>query len=122
MLTKAEEQLMKHLWEQEPCFMKDLLATLPEPKPAKSTVATLLKRMIDKDLVGFRTFGNSREYFAKVSKRAYFGHQLKDMIGDFFGGTPTDLASLFVEDTELNEEQLSELRRIIDQKLNQDDL
>lgn len=121
MLTKAEEQLMKHLWEQEPCFMKDLLSSLPEPKPAKTTVATLLKRMIDKDLVGFRTYGNSREYFSKVSKRAYFGQQLKGMIGDFFGGKPTDLASLFVEETELNQEQLAELRRIIDQKLDTDD-
>ncbi len=121
MLTKAEEQLMKHLWEQEPCFMKDLLASLPEPKPAKTTVATLLKRMIDKNLVGFRTYGNSREYFSKVSKRAYFGQQLKGMIGDFFGGTPADLASLFVEDTELDKEQLAELRRIIDQKLDNDD-
>ncbi|MTB53469.1 BlaI/MecI/CopY family transcriptional regulator [Lewinella sp. W8] len=122
MLTKAEEQLMKHLWEQEPCFMKDLLQSLPEPRPAKSTVATLLKRMIEKELVGYRTYGNSREYFSRVSKQAYFGHQLKGMISDFFGGAPTDLASLFVEETELNEAQLAELRRIIDRKLSGDDL
>lgn len=112
---------MKHLWETEPCFMKDLLEALPEPKPAKTTVATLLKRMIDKDLVGFKTFGNSRQYFAKITKRTYFGTRLRGMIGDFFGGSPQDLASLFVEDSELTEEQLAELRRIIDQKLDGDD-
>lgn len=121
MLTKAEEQLMKYLWETEPCFMKDLLDALPEPKPAKTTIATLLRRMIDKELVGFRIYGNSREYFTRISKRAYFGDRLRDMIGDFFRSTPADLASLFVEDTELTEEQLAELRQIIDRKLDNHD-
>jgi hypothetical protein len=32
--------------------MKDLLDAFPEPKP-KTTVATLLKRMIDKDFVAY---------------------------------------------------------------------
>lgn len=120
MLTKTEEQLMKHLWATEPCFLKDLLAALPEPKPAKTTVATLLKRMIDKDLVGYETFGNSRRYYARITKRAYFGGKLRGMIGDFFGGSPTDLASLFVEDTDLTPDQLAELRRLLDRKLNED--
>lgn len=101
--------------------MKDLLDALPEPKPAKTTIATLLKRMIDKDLVGYTTFGNSREYFAKVSKRAYFGQHLRGMIGDFFRSSPKDLASLFIEDTDLTDTQLEELRRIIDRKLEDND-
>lgn len=112
---------MRYLWDTEPCFMKDLRDALPEPKPAKTTIATLLKRMIDKDLVGFKTFGNSREYFTKVSKRDYFGRHLRGMIGDFFRGYPKDLASLFVEDTELTDTQLEELRRIIDRKLEDND-
>ena len=49
-LTNAEEQLMEHLWQLEKAFMKDLLEAFPEPKPKTTTVATLLKRMIDKVL------------------------------------------------------------------------
>jgi predicted transcriptional regulator len=41
---------MEQLWTLEKSFMKDLLEALPEPKPKTTTVATLLKRMIDKDL------------------------------------------------------------------------
>jgi predicted transcriptional regulator len=43
--SKTEEQLMQHLWKLETAFMKDLLKAYPEPKPATTTVATLLKRM-----------------------------------------------------------------------------
>ncbi|MEM1357744.1 MAG: BlaI/MecI/CopY family transcriptional regulator [Bacteroidota bacterium] len=117
-LSKSEEQLMKYLWRLGPCFMKDLLAALPEPKPAKTTVATLLKRMIDKKKVGYRTYGNSREYYPLVSKQAYFGQHLRGLIDDFFGDNPTEFASFFSEETNLSQEQLAELQRIIDEKLN----
>jgi hypothetical protein len=47
-LTKTEEQLMEYLWQQEKAFLKDLIDAFPDPKPAPTTVATLLKRMTDK--------------------------------------------------------------------------
>mgnify|MGYP001434227874 FL=1 len=60
-LTDAEKELMDILWEKEKAFMKDLIEAFPEPKPATTTIATLLKRMQNKNLVGYKTFGNSRE-------------------------------------------------------------
>ncbi|MFT7120493.1 MAG: putative transcriptional regulator [Neolewinella sp.] len=116
-LSKSEEQLMKYLWQTDGYFMKDLLAALPEPKPAKTTVATLLKRMIDKKMVRYETFGNSRKYFPTVSKKAYFGNHLRGMIDNFFDASPTAFASLFAEETDMTREQLEELQRMIDDKL-----
>jgi predicted transcriptional regulator len=43
----------------EKAFMKDLLEAYPKPKPATTTIATLLKRMIDKQFVATMN-GNSR--------------------------------------------------------------
>ena len=51
-LSKTEEQLMEYLWNQEKAFLKDLIDAFPDPKPAATTVATLLKRMTDKGFVG----------------------------------------------------------------------
>ena len=48
-LTNAEEQLMQILWKQERAFMKDLIDAYEDPKPATTTIATLLKRMQDKN-------------------------------------------------------------------------
>lgn len=116
-LSSTEEQLMKHLWELEPCYMKDLLEALPEPKPAKTTVATLIKRMTDKGMVGFEIRGNSREYRSLVSKQAYFGKQVKGMISDFFADSPTEFASLFTDGADLTRAQLEELQQMIDDQL-----
>jgi len=62
-LTNAEEQIMKLLWKLEKGFIRDLLNEFPEPKPATTTVVTLLKRMIDKGFVSYKQYGNSREYY-----------------------------------------------------------
>ena len=71
-LTKTEEDLMNHLWVLEKAFMKDLLDAYPYPKPATTTIATLLKRMTDKGFVGYNLYGNSREYYPLVKKKDYF--------------------------------------------------
>ena len=68
-LTDAEKELMEILWTNKTAFMKDLLQALPEPKPAATTVATNLKRMQNKDLIGYKSFGNSRQYIYLLHER-----------------------------------------------------
>ena len=97
--------------------MKDLVDAYPDPKPALTTVATLLKRMQDKKFVGYNQEGRSREYFPKVSKKAYFGKQLNGMIKSFFNDSASQFASFFTNETDLSEEELKEIRKLIDEKI-----
>ncbi|MGD1320335.1 BlaI/MecI/CopY family transcriptional regulator [Chryseobacterium sp. 2R14A] len=116
-LTNSEKTLMDILWEKEKTFMKDILETYPEPKPAATTVATLLKRMQNKDLVGFTLYGNSREYFPKVAKGEYFKEEMTSMIDRFFNSSVTQFASFFTSNSKLTQKQLKELRDIIDKEI-----
>ena len=67
-LTEAEKELMEILWDKEKAFMKDIIEAFPEPKPATTTIATLLKRMQNKNFIYYKTFCNSIEYFPLVEK------------------------------------------------------
>ncbi|RZJ66765.1 MAG: BlaI/MecI/CopY family transcriptional regulator [Flavobacterium sp.] len=116
-LTNAEEQLMQHLWKLKKAFMKDLLDAFPEPKPATTTVATLLKRMIDKKFVAYNEFGNSREYYPLVKKNDYFSKHVNGLIQNFFGNSASQFASFFTTETNLSENELKELRSIIDEQI-----
>jgi BlaI family penicillinase repressor len=116
-LTNAEEQVMKVLWELERAFIRDLMKEFPDPKPAQTTVFTLLKRMIDKGFVGFRSYGNSREYYPRVSKSEYFSTQISNIIKDFFNNSTGQFASFFADETEMTKEELEELRAIVDKKI-----
>ena len=83
-LSKTEEQLMEYLWKLEKGFMKDLIDCFSDPKPAPTTVATLLKRMNDKGFVDYTLYGNSREYYPLVKKEDYFKKHFKGIIKNNF--------------------------------------
>lgn len=116
-LSKSEEQLMQILWKQEKAFMKDLIDAYPDPKPAPTTVATLLKRMQDKNFVDYVQNGRSREYFALVKKKDYYSKQVNGMIKTFFNDSASQFASFFTKETNLSKEELEDLKRLIDQEI-----
>ncbi len=116
-LSKAEEQLMQFLWKRNKAFMKDLLHDFPDPKPATTTVATLLKRMSDKGFIDYTTMGKSREYFPLVKKSDYFSKHVNGLIKNFFNNSASQFASFFTKETDLSNEELEELRKIIDQQI-----
>ena len=116
-LTKAEEQLMKYIWKLERAFMKEILEQYPPPKPAPTTIATLLKRLRDKNFIDYEKFGSVRQYFALVQKKDYFSSHIKGLIKGFFNNSNAQFASFFTDEIELSEEELQELRAIVDQKI-----
>ena len=116
-LTTAEEQIMKLLWRLERAFIRDLLNEFPEPKPASTTVLTLLKRMIDKGFVSYKLFGNSREYYPLIKKSDYFSDHINGLIKDFFNNSTAHFASFFANETKMNQEELKELRDLVDKKI-----
>ena len=116
-LSNSEEQLMEHLWQLEKAFMKDLLEAYPEPKPATTTVATLLKRMFDKKFVGYTEFGNSRQYYPLVKKTDYFSKHVNGLISNFFNNSASQFASFFTTETNLSTKELEDLRKIIDSQI-----
>jgi predicted transcriptional regulator len=118
-LTETEMILMEILWKKGKVFMKDILEDYADPKPASTTIATLLKRMQNKDLVGYKLYGNSREYFPKVKKEDYFRGEMTSMIDRFFNSSVTQFASFFTSNAKLSQKQLKELREIIDQQIDE---
>ena len=116
-LTKAEEQIMKYLWKLKKAFMMDILEKFPEPKPAPSTIATLLKRMNDKGFVGYKQYGKVREYYPKVEKSEYFAKHVKEIINDFYNNSTTQFASFFTSETSLSLSELEEIRAIVEKQI-----
>ena len=116
-LSPAEEQLMELIWQQEKVFLKDLIDSHPDPKPATTTIATLLKRMQDKGFVGYTLFGNSRQYYPLIKKNDYFSKHVKGMIKSYFGNSALQFASFFTKNSNLTANELEDLKKIIDQEI-----
>ncbi|QKJ28914.1 BlaI/MecI/CopY family transcriptional regulator [Mucilaginibacter mali] len=116
-LTKTEEQLMEIIWTREKAFLKDIIDSYPEPKPAGTTIATLLKRMQDKNFVAYETFGNSRQYYPLVKKSAYFSKEVGGIVKNFFDNSALQFASFFTSSSNMTPAELEDLKKIIDKEI-----
>ncbi len=103
--------------EAKKAFMKDLLDAYPEPRPATTTIATLLKRMQDKGFVAYKSLGRSREYYPLVKKKDYFSKHVNGLIKNFFNDSASQFASFFTQETDLSKTELEELKKLIDNEI-----
>ncbi len=116
-LSPAEEQLMESIWKLKKSFMKEIVDELPEPKPASTTISTMLKRMTEKGFIGYIEYGKSRQYYALIDKEKYFSKQVQGLIKNFFGNSALQFASFFAKETHMTASELEELKTIIDEEL-----
>jgi predicted transcriptional regulator len=116
-LTKSEEQIMEIIWKREKVFLKDIIEDYPAPPPAATTIATLLKRMQDKEFVSYKMFGNSRQYFALVKKDSYFSKHLRALIKNNFNNSAFQFASFFATASNLSASELEDLKKIVDEQI-----
>ena len=116
-LSKTEEQLMEIIWTHEKAFMKDIMDSYTEPKPAVTTVATLLKRMQNKGFVSYKLFGNSRQYCPLIGKKDYFKKHVNEIVKDFFGNSALQFASFFTTNGNLSASELEKLKKIVEREI-----
>ena len=116
-LSKSEEELMNHLWKLKKGLMKDLINSYKDPKPATTTIATLLKRMQGKQFIDYKQLGRSREYFPLVKKKDYFSKHVNGLIKNFFNDSASQFASFFTQETNLSKIELEKLRTLIDSEI-----
>ena len=108
-LTKAEEQLMQVLWKLGKGFLKDIVDSMPEPRPHPNTVATILKILAEKGFVDYEPHGRNNLYRAAIAKAEYGKKTINQLIKGYFEGSPAELVSQFVNDNKLTIIELEEL-------------
>lgn len=115
-LTKAEEQVMQYLWEMEKAYLRDIVEKFPSPRPAYTTVSTVVRVLVKKGFIGFKTYGKTNEYFPAISKKDYFQHQVKPILSNYFQSTPSAVVSYF-SNAQLDLTELEEIKRLIDDRI-----
>ena len=116
-ITKAQEDILKALWEIGDGAVSDVLDILPEPKPAYNTVATVIKVLEKKGYVNHKTYGKTNVYYPLVAKKEYGGSILKDTFKNFFNGSLNLMFSQFVKGKKVSLNELEELRKLLDNEI-----
>jgi BlaI family penicillinase repressor len=117
-ITKAQEELLKALWTIKEGAVSDILDSLPEPKPAYNTVATVIKVLEKKGYVNHRTYGKTNVYFPVVERKAYAQYILKDAFRGLFNSSINQLVSTFVKNKDVSLSELEELKEMLEKEIN----
>ncbi|UCG27087.1 MAG: BlaI/MecI/CopY family transcriptional regulator [Bacteroidales bacterium] len=108
-LTRAEEQVMQILWDLNEAVVKDLVDHFHDPKPAYTTVATVLKVLEKKGFVTYRKIGNTHLYSHAIGKAEYSKFQLSNLLVNYFNGSYPKMATFFARMNDLSIRELEEM-------------
>ena len=113
-ITKAQEEILRILWEIEEGVVTDVIASLADPKPAYNTVSTVIRVLEKKGYVDHKTYGKTHVYYPTVSKKEYAQYVMKDSLKSFFNGSLKQAVSFFVNQKDASVAELEELKQIIE--------
>jgi predicted transcriptional regulator len=117
-LTKAEEQVMQILWDMEKGFVKDILEHFSDPKPAYNTVSTIIRILEKKGFVGYKSYGNTYEYFPLVTREEYTDSSLNRLVSNYFDNSYQSLVSFFTKKDRVSVKDLEKMKRMIESEIN----
>ncbi|MCH2083539.1 MAG: BlaI/MecI/CopY family transcriptional regulator [Saprospiraceae bacterium] len=115
-LNEKEEAIMQVLWRLKRAFVKEILDELPPPKPPITTISSTVRKLEAEGWLSHDAFGKSHRYFPKLEKSEYRNNSMKQMIKKYFGGSPTQVLSYFLEEKEIAPEELEQLLQQIKNK------
>jgi BlaI family penicillinase repressor len=112
-LTKFDLQILEALWSQGKASIREIQEAFPEPRPAYSTVQTIVYRLETKGaLRRVRKIGNA-DIFEPLVPREVTRHKIIDEILSFFGGKAQPMMAQLADARKLTLDDVRDLEKRI---------
>ena len=115
-LTKVEEEIMKKIWANGPSLVSALIAQMSDPKPPHSTVSSIVRILEKKGFISHKAYGRTYEYFPIIKKEDYSKSSLKEVVSNYFNGSPKALVSFLVKEEQVDINELKEILNKLENK------
>lgn len=113
-LQQSEWYIMEKLWEESPRTIVQLYHALEvDPGWSKSTVNTLLGRMVDKGIIYYEDGGKARQYYPKVRREDAAHAETESLLKRVYQGSVSLMMSTLVKKNALSDEEIDELYEIL---------
>jgi predicted transcriptional regulator len=112
--TDGELEILRVLWERGPSALGDVCAALRRDREvATTTVATMLRVMLDKGLVRRKRDARGNRWSAAVSHAAAADSLVGKLVDGVFDGSAQRLVAHLVEGGRISAQELAELRALV---------
>ncbi len=117
-LTKTEEGIMQMFWDNGPSIVSAIIEKMPEPKPPHSTISSIVRILERKGFLTHKAYGRTYEYYPVVKKEDYSKRTIREVISNYFDGSPRALVSFLVKNEDVDVGELTELINDLESKSN----
>ena len=108
-VTNSEWYLMDCLWEASPRSLMQLVPLLKDRVGwSKSTCATMVRRMAEKDLIGYDEQGKTKFFYPKVNKDDVVVQETRDFLKRIYDGSIGMMMSALVNQNDLSKEDIKD--------------
>ena len=115
-LSKSEMEIARILWDIGPASVREVHDAVCYERPLDfTTVQTYLRRIETKGYASSRLSGRLRVYTAKTKPRTVIRRTVDDLLQRLFGGEAMPLMRHLIEEGKVGNEELAELRQLIDE-------
>ncbi len=116
-ISESEWLVMRILWSKGPLTANEVVKELTgKTKWKPKTIKTLITRLMKKGAVKFEKEGRKYRYHPAVSQAECVRMERYSFVRRVYGGTTRPMLAAFLEDAKLSAEDISELRKILEQK------
>jgi BlaI family penicillinase repressor len=116
-LSEKEMEVMKILWKDSPLKVAEILERLSRsPKPAYTSLMTLVQSMTKKGYLNAKQEGKAYCYSPLLKEKSLLSQELKKLASNFFDGTTKDLVMNLVRNEKLSPDEVAELQDILGSK------
>lgn len=121
-LNQSEWYIMEKLWEKSPrTIMQIFHAFEDETGWSKSTVNTLLARMVEKGIIGYEEGEKARLYYPKVKREDAATAETKSLLERVYQGSVSMMLNTLVKKNALTRKDIEELRQLLQKAGESDD-
>lgn len=108
-LTKAELNVMNILWSKNEATVNEIIEVMSEPKPAYTTVLTVMQVLTRKGIVSPERRGKAHVFRPLLSREEYIDSFMQETRNVLFQGSLRSLFSYFVKSEKLSKEELNKI-------------
>jgi len=118
-LTQAEWEIMKVVWEKQPCAAGTVQEALAKSRDrAYSTVKTTMDRMAEKGFLQIEKIRNLQLFRSCISEVDAKRGEFRKMLKRAFDGALTPMMQFLIEHEGLTKKQASQLRKLVNKAEN----
>lgn len=116
-ISEAEWEVLKIVWASSPCTSNQIIEALEQSTDwSPKTIKTLINRLVNKNVLGFKEDGRRYLYYSLVEENECIKAENQSFLSKVYNGALKSMLVNFIKESDLSKEDIEDLKRILDER------